>query len=711
MQQYKQPTANQQMVQPLAPKKKATNRNVTAISSLPKSNHANAGSVEKAPAPGSNVAPDYKPGFGMPTTPVPGNGNISDTPGYDLPNPRPNLPTPGNPVPPQTGGNTPVHNGGSNGQSQGLMWQYQPIDYQQVSGNAARPEYNAPQNNYKPTDYQQVGGSAARPEYNAPQNNYKPTDYQQVGGNAARPEYNAPKGNYTPAEYESVTGNAPQFESNTPQTEFNGREYQSNGYTGVQGKSDYNYDPRSESMVQNQITGLLDPNSELMRKAIAQAQGYSASRGLQSSSIGSETALSSMIDKALPIAQQDASTNANADQAGWQNSFAADQNNLGREHDASMFDKQGELNTNLQNDQLSFQNTQNNANREQQTELQQLQYKQSLGLLDAQGEQRLQELNAQQGFQSAENQLNREQQGELQQLQYLQSLGMLDAQGEQRMQELNSQQGFQSNENQLNREQQAELQQLQYLQSLGMLDAQGEQRMQELNSQQGFQSNENQLNREQQAELQQLQYLQSLGMLDAQGEQRMQELNAQQGFQDHMQDKQHGQNVDMLERQEQVQKRRDELMSQLEMGKIDKLYLQDLEKTKLTWEHDDSVFERNLNGQFQLEYRQSSAEAYNRYLEQVANVYSNPNMTKEQQTAGVEHLRIMFEAQRQQMKIIYGYSSGNSDESAESETGISDPNNPPIENNNNNSGGNQYIGGNVGGGAPGGGVRDRQLMR
>lgn len=549
MQQYKQPTANQQMVQPLAPKKKATNRNVTAISSLPKSNHANAGSVEKAPAPGSNVAPDYKPGFGMPTTPVPGNGNVSDTPGYDLPNQPPNLPTPGNPTPPQTGGNVPGQNGGSNGQSpgvgQGLMWQ--------------------------------------------------PPQYNPVGGSAARPEYNAPKGNYTPAEYESVTGNAPQFESNTPQTEFNGREYQSNGYTGVQGKSDYKYDPRSESMVQNQITGLLDPESDLMRKAISQAQGYSASRGLQSSSIGSETALSTMIDKALPIAQQDASTNANADQAGWQNSFTAEQNNLGREHDASMFDKQGELNTNLQNDQLGFQNTQNNANREQQTELQQLQYKQSLG------------------------------------------------------------------------------------------------------------------------------------MLDAQGEQRMQELNAQLGFQDHMQDKQHGQNVDMLERQEQVQKRRDELMSQLEMGKIDKLYLQDLEKTKLTWEHDDSVFERNLNGQFQLEYRQSSAEAYNRYLEQVANVFGNPNMTPEQQNAGATYLKNMFESQRQQMQIIYGYSSGNSGGGGTGpQTGISNPNNPVFNNPDPNTGpqqpiipgnpggnpgGNQYIGGNVGGGAPGGGVRDRQLMR
>lgn len=630
------------MVQPLAPKKKAINKAVTPTrSTLPVSRHPNAGQVEKAPAPGTNLPPDYKPGFGMPTIPKPGNGKPTDDPNIGRPTPPQTggdiPPHTGGSKPPQTGGPTPPQTGGPTpppGNNQGLMWQ--------------------------PVEYNPVGGNASNPTYTPPVNNYKPTDYQQVGGNAARPEYNAPQGNYTPAEYESVTGNAPQFESNTPQTEFNGRDYQSNGYTGVQGKSDYKYDPRSESMVQNQITGLLDPNSALMRKAISQAQGYSAARGLQSSSIGSETALSSMIDKALPIAQQDASTNANADQIGWQQSFSADQSNLSREHDASMFDKQGELKTNLQNDQLNFQNTQNNANRAQQTELQQLQYKQSLGLLDAQGQQRMQELNAQQGFQANENQLNREQQGELQQLQYLQSLGMLDAQGAQRMQELNAQQGFQANENQLSREQQAELQQLQYKQSLGMLDAQGAQ--------------------------------------------RMQELNAQQGFQDYMQDKQFNQNNATLDKQAQIQKERDKLMNQFDSMKMDKAYLQDLEKTKLTWERADTEFARNLDANTRLQYQNATADAYNRYLEQVALVFSNPNMTPAQQNAGVNYLKNMFESQRQQMQVIYGVSGGGN--GSGQQTGISNPN-QQLKNPSPGTGPQQPIipgGGNVGTGGGGGNV-------
>jgi len=530
MQQQIKPTANQQMVQPLAPKKKAINKTVTPINrndkpddqvgfGMPVNGNGMATDAQPSYQGGvktpsylkpSNGKPADKPGFGMPTTP--GNGNASDAPSK--------------PAPPQTGGDIPWQNGGSNGQApgagQGLMWQS--------------------------SQYNPVGGSAARPEYNAPQGNYKPTEYQ------------------------SVTGNAPQFESNTPQTEFTGRDYQSNGYTGAQGKTDYQYDPRSEALVQNQITGLLDPNSALMRKAIAQAQNYSASRGLQSSSIGSETALSSMIDKALPIAQQDAGVYANADQAGWQNSFNAEQNNLSREHDASMFDKQGELNTNLQNDQLNFQNAQNNANREQQTELQQLQYKQSLGMLDAQGEQRMQELNAQQGFQASESKLSRDQQAELQDLQYKQSLGMLDAQGEQRMQELNAQQSF---------------------------------------------------------------------------------------------------NLSTLDRQAEIQQKRDELMNQFDSMKMDKAYLQDLEKTKLTWEKADADFEKNLNANTKLQYQNATADAYNRYLEQVALVFSNPNMTPAQQNAGVSYLKNMFESQRQQMQVIYGVTGGSS---SGQQTGISNPN-------------------------------------
>lgn len=287
---------------------------------------------------------------------------------------------------------------------------------------------------------------------------------------------------------------APLPDTSTPQTEFNATGYQSNGYTGVQGDTDYNYDPRSESLVQNQITGLLDPNSDIMRKAISQAQGYNASRGLQSSSLGSEVALSSMIDKALPIAQQDASTYATADQTGWNQSFTADQNNLSREHETSMFDKQGELTTNLQNDQLNFTNDQSNADRKQQSNLQNLQHQQNLSTLDKQAA---------------------------------------------------------------------------------------------------------------------------------------------------------------------IQTKRDELMNSFDMSKMDKTYLQDLEKTQITWEHDDDVFTRNMDGQIALEYKNATSDAYNNYLEQVAAVYSNPNMTAAQQLAGVNKLQEMYSTQRQQMQVIYSITPGN----------------------------------------------------
>jgi hypothetical protein len=175
-------------------------------------------------------------------------------------------------------------------------------------------------------------------------------------------------------------------------TDYKPAEYKSDGYTGVQGKTDYSYTPSENSLVENRITGLLDPNSAMMRKAVAQSQNFMASRGLQSSSIANESALSSMIDKALPIASQDASTYGNADQTGWNNSFTAEQNNLSRTHDASMFDKNGRLQVDMQNNEFGFQNTQNNANRESNVLLENLQQQNRLGLLDEEGKQRLAEL-------------------------------------------------------------------------------------------------------------------------------------------------------------------------------------------------------------------------------------------------------------------------------------------------------------------------------
>lgn len=340
-------------------------------------------------------------------------------------------------------------------------------------------------------------------------------------GNAAQASYQPTSAAQTAAGQQQgggITGSITQpVKPESPEFNFTAAEYKPSEYTGVQGNTEYNHDPRSESLVQNQITGLLDPNSAMMRKAIAQAQGYSAARGLQSSSTGSEVALSSMIDKALPIAQQDAQTYGNADQLGWQQGFTADQNNLGRTHDASM--------------------------------------------LDAQGSQRMQELNAQQGFQ---------------------------------------------------------------------------------------------------AQMADLQYKQQLGVLDYQGQQQLQQ----------------------MDRNAQLTKERDQLMQSFDMSKLDKTFLMDLEKTKAQWERDDFTFAQNVDANTRLQYQNASAESYNRYLEQVASVYSNPNMTPEQQAAGVARLEQMFKSQVSALQAIYGF-TGSVAPGQTTGPGQNDPQVPPEQTINN----------------------------
>ncbi|MCG9964626.1 hypothetical protein [Shewanella cutis] len=168
------------------------------------------------------------------------------------------------------------------------------------------------------------------------------------------------------------------------QNTFKPNEYNSVGTNGVTSDKQYQYDPRKESLVQNQITGLLDPNSDIMRKAIANAQGYNAARGLQSSSIGNEVALSSMIDKALPIAQQDAQTYNQAQSQQWQTQAQQDQLNQKNQQDAAMADKQGAINNQLQNNQMGWQTGEKNTDRQFQAQLEDLKYKQQLGTLDKQ---------------------------------------------------------------------------------------------------------------------------------------------------------------------------------------------------------------------------------------------------------------------------------------------------------------------------------------
>ncbi|GLP95279.1 hypothetical protein [Paraferrimonas sedimenticola] len=126
-----------------------------------------------------------------------------------------------------------------------------------------------------------------------------------------------------------------------PQVQVNpaGGEFTKEGYAGQTLAPQGEYNPNDASMVANQMEGILNADSPLMQRAAALANQYAASRGLQSSSIATSAALGSMLDRALPIAQQDAQTHAQAQQLGWQQAYDAEKTNQAMAHDASMADK------------------------------------------------------------------------------------------------------------------------------------------------------------------------------------------------------------------------------------------------------------------------------------------------------------------------------------------------------------------------------------
>ena len=228
----------------------------------------------------------------------------------------------------------------------------------------------------------------------------KSLDNREVRPAGSTQNTNPDPAQFQPNQYQNVSTG---LMSDAPKMNWEPEEFKPISYQGTQGRTEFSYDPRKESMVAHHMDKLLDPKSALMRRAAAQSQGFMAQRGLQSSSIANGNAMATMIDKALPIASQDASTYGTADQTGWQHGFTAEQNNLDRSHQASMLNAQAQIQQQMQNQQMAFQ-----------AELNQLQHLQSLGMLDAQGAQRMQELNAQQQFQFDQNTLDRDHRTDLQ---------------------------------------------------------------------------------------------------------------------------------------------------------------------------------------------------------------------------------------------------------------------------------------------------------
>lgn len=77
------------------------------------------------------------------------------------------------------------------------------------------------------------------------------------------------------------------------------------------------------SLVQNQLTGILNSNSPLMQQAQLQANQQMEARGMVNSTMGQEAGQQAMIAAALPVAQQDAATQAAANQLNTQNTQQA----------------------------------------------------------------------------------------------------------------------------------------------------------------------------------------------------------------------------------------------------------------------------------------------------------------------------------------------------------------------------------------------------
>lgn len=109
------------------------------------------------------------------------------------------------------------------------------------------------------------------------------------------------------------------------------------------------YDPTKATVnaptdtVQGQLTGLLDPNSALMQRAVTGSKQQANASGLLNSSMAAQAGQAAMIDKALPIASQDASTYGNF------NLTNVNADNTSKQFNAQQTNAMGQFNVGQQN--------------------------------------------------------------------------------------------------------------------------------------------------------------------------------------------------------------------------------------------------------------------------------------------------------------------------------------------------------------------------
>jgi len=121
---------------------------------------------------------------------------------------------------------------------------------------------------------------------------------------------------------------------------------------------------QNSDLVQTHMDNILAKDSPLMQRAGTQGKQYAGSRGLLDSSIGAEASMGAMIDRAMPMAQQDAGTyfqqgRANQDSS---NVMVRDDKAFAFEGGQRAADRAHQSSMNTAN--LNFQATQNEANRQ-----------------------------------------------------------------------------------------------------------------------------------------------------------------------------------------------------------------------------------------------------------------------------------------------------------------------------------------------------------
>ena len=181
--------------------------------------------------------------------------------------------------------------------------------------------------------------------------------------------------------------------------------------------------------VNDQVNKTISQDGLLMRMAKAKGEQYAAGRGLSNSSIGAEASQRAMVDAAMTTSQQNAQfaqnkalNQQNADLTAQRD---ATQQQYNKENMATQFG----YSTKLNDQQNTFTASQSDLDRNQQIKLQQLQYQNQLGILDAQGKQELEQLqqqfknqsalNTQQNqFTASQNELDRQHQTNLANLNY-----------------------------------------------------------------------------------------------------------------------------------------------------------------------------------------------------------------------------------------------------------------------------------------------------